>query len=49
MSPPLAALASSRQEVTLEEGEGLLLTDAYAPANHLVLLGRAEVPEGPTP
>lgn len=41
--PPLASLASSRLEVTLESGQGLLLTDAYAPANHLVLL-RSEAP-----
>jgi spermidine synthase len=45
--PPLAELATSRKEVTLESGEGLLLTDAYAPANHLVLLGRAAVPAAP--
>jgi len=42
--PPLASLATSRLEVSLEADEGLLLTDAYAPANHLVLLGRAKVP-----
>ena len=47
--PSLEALARSRQEVVLEAGEGLVLTDAYAPANHLVLLGRAELPRGATP
>jgi spermidine synthase len=42
--PTLEALARSRREVALEGDDGLLLTDAYAPANHLVLLGREEVP-----
>ncbi len=46
--PPLATLAASRREVSLEAEEGLLLTDAYAPANHLVLIGRAELPQSPT-
>ncbi len=45
--PDLATLAASRLEVALEAAEGLLLTDAYAPANHLVLLGQAQVPTGP--
>ena len=36
--PDLAELAASRIEVRSDDG--LLLTDAYAPANHLVLLGR---------
>ena len=47
--PPLATLAASRQEVSLEADEALLLTDAYAPANYLVLLGRAELPKAPSP
>lgn len=47
--PPLATLAASRLEVSLEASEGLILTDAYAPANHLVLLGRAEVPAAQAP
>ncbi len=46
--PPLARLAASRLEVSLEGDEGLLLTDAYAPANHLLLIGRAEMPQSPT-
>ena len=45
--PSLAELAASRREVTLEADDGLLLTDAYAPANHLVLIGRARVPAAP--
>ena len=47
--PTLEEIAAGRREVSLEEGEGLLLTDAYAPANHLVLLGRAEVPGAAAP
>jgi spermidine synthase len=47
--PPLVALATSRLEVTLEAEDSLILTDAYAPANHLVLIGRASVPESPVP
>ncbi len=45
--PPLASLAASRLEVSLEADESLVLTDAYAPANHLVLLGREAVRRGP--
>jgi spermidine synthase len=43
-NPSLADLAASRIEVSFKGEEGLLLTDAYAPANHLVLIGRAEAP-----
>ena len=42
--PSLETLAASRREVTLDAENSLLLTDAYAPANHLVLLGRAAAP-----
>ena len=47
--PTLAEIAAGRREMSLDEGEGLLLTDAYAPANYLVLLGRAEVPGATAP
>ena len=46
--PSLESLARSRKEISLEADERLVLTDAYAPANHLVLLGR-EVPRAPSP
>jgi len=47
--PPLATLATSRLEVTLEAEEGLLLSDAYAPANHLVLISRDAAPDAAAP
>ncbi len=47
--PPLATLAASRLEVSIEGDQGQLLTDAYAPANHLVLIGRAEAPGAAAP
>ena len=47
--PPLATLAASRLEVSLEAEEGLLLSDAYAPANHLVLISRDPAPEAAAP
>ncbi len=43
--PSLATLAASRLEVELVAGDAVRLTDAYAPANHLVLLGEAEPPQ----
>ena len=39
-SPDLAEIASRRLEVSVDPATTLLLTDDYAPANHLIRLGR---------
>ncbi len=37
--PTLTLIASSRLDVTLDPAEAVLLTDAFAPASHLIMLG----------